>query len=91
MTHDSVSIRVLFFASARDRLGGKCEDQITLPRSRWTNYAELLDYLCGHVYPSINSIKSALALAVNEEYVLDGDIVLTSNDRVALIPPVTGG
>jgi molybdopterin synthase sulfur carrier subunit len=40
-------------------------------------------------YPKLNDIKSLL-VAVNSEYA-ESDLVLSENDEIALIPPVSGG
>lgn len=48
----------------------------------------LLDQL-GKRFPRLQSLTS-LAVAVNSEYA-DQDVVLTENDEIALIPPVSGG
>jgi hypothetical protein len=46
-------------------------------------------------YPKLAPLvmdESSLTLAVNEEYVPEGDtIVLKTGDTVALIPPISGG
>ncbi|WP_461832101.1 molybdopterin converting factor subunit 1 [Aquifex sp.] len=41
-------------------------------------------------YPQIESILESVKFAVNEEYV-DDDFKIKKGDRVALIPPVSGG
>lgn len=40
-------------------------------------------------FPKLQEIKSLL-IAVNSEYA-EGDLVLSENDEIALIPPVSGG
>ena len=40
-------------------------------------------------FPKLRDIKS-LMVAVNSEYA-EGDLLLTENDEIALIPPVSGG
>jgi molybdopterin converting factor subunit 1 len=40
-------------------------------------------------YPKLKDIKSLL-VAVNSEYA-ESDLVLSENDEIALIPPVSGG
>lgn len=40
-------------------------------------------------YPKLKDIKSLL-IAVNSEYA-ESDLVLSENDEIALIPPVSGG
>ena len=41
------------------------------------------------VFPKLKEIKS-LMVAVNSEYA-EGDLLLTEQDEIALIPPVSGG
>ena len=91
MSHSGVSVYLLFFASVRDRVGGKDNEKIILPNAQWQNYHQLISYICDELYPNIVDIKNNLAIAINEEYSLDGQITLQNNDRVALIPPITGG
>lgn len=40
-------------------------------------------------YPKLTDIKSLL-VAVNSEYA-ESDLILSENDEIALIPPVSGG
>lgn len=40
-------------------------------------------------YPKLKDIKSLL-VAVNSEYA-ESDLILSENDEIALIPPVSGG
>lgn len=86
-----MSITLLFFASVKDRLGGQTSSVILLPKNQWTSCEELIDFLCSDIIPQVSDIKTNLALAVNEEYRISGEIVLQDQDRVALIPPITGG
>ncbi len=41
-------------------------------------------------YPELGNLWDSVRFAVNEEYV-DEDYKLSDNDRVAVIPPVSGG
>lgn len=41
------------------------------------------------IFPKLQAIKS-LMVAVNSEYA-EGDLLLTEQDEIALIPPVSGG
>lgn len=41
-------------------------------------------------YPELEPILKVVRFAVNEEYV-DEDYFIGQNDRVAIIPPVSGG
>jgi molybdopterin converting factor small subunit len=86
-----VSISLLFFAVVKERLGGRNSHQVTLPKNRWNSSQELIDFLCSDILPEISEFKTFLALAVNEEYRISGEVILQDQDRVALIPPITGG
>lgn len=85
-----VKVDILFFATVRDRLS-KSQEKVTLPSNTWSSSAALLNHLCQHVYPCLQDLQSNLAVAVNEEYVIDGEVTLVDDDRLALIPPITGG
>jgi molybdopterin synthase sulfur carrier subunit len=82
------SLRVLFFAAARDAAG--CEEA----EVSWEGEAALtIDefwVLLEVRFPAVASVRPGLRLAKNLEY-LAGDEMLFSGDEVALIPPVSGG
>lgn len=82
------SLRVTFFAAARDAAG--CEsaeiswdgdEALTIERF-WT--------LVETRFPRLAGSRSAMRLARNLEYV-DTGARLVSGDEVAVIPPVSGG
>lgn len=82
------SLRVLFFAGARDASGcGEAE-------LSWDGEAALsIDefwMLLEARFPAVAAVRAGLRLAKNLEY-LAGDELLFSGDEVALIPPVSGG
>ncbi len=79
-------IRLRFFASLRERL--RCsEAERRLPEGATVD--DLWQALCAE-HPQLAGLRSSMTFAVNREYVR-GDHVLTANDEVALIPPVSGG
>ena len=92
MTPLRESIRVLFFAHAReitktneyeltfDRCEGLCDGLSVsgLVRALESQFGGLRD------------IRGAYALAVNQEYVQESDVVRVG-DEVAVIPPISGG
>lgn len=86
-----VVVTLLFFAGIRERLDGRTQEVLDLPRDTWSDPQELLSYLSTHHFPQISDIQSSLAVAVNECYYSQGQIVLETRDRIALIPPLTGG
>jgi molybdopterin synthase sulfur carrier subunit len=81
-----MTVRVLFFASLRERVkrsdaSWSVADGATVETLWQTLVAEL---------PAIEAMSGAVRFAVNREYV-DRGHVLTEGDEVAIIPPVSGG
>lgn len=87
-----VSVTVLLFAAVKERLGGKSRIEIKLQSNVFATSSRLLSHLLEQL-KGIEDFKSQLAIAVNEEYKTDEDgvVVLNPGDRIALIPPITGG
>ena len=77
-------IRVLYFSLLREKLG-RSEEEIEFSGS-----VRELKELLAERYPEARSLIRAVRVAVNEEYV-SGDRRLEGGERVALIPPVSGG
>ncbi len=77
-------VKVLYFSILRERVG-KSEEEIDFKGS----VAQLRELLSER-YPQIRDILGSVRFAVNEEYVGE-DFQLSGNERVALIPPVSGG
>lgn len=73
------------YGIARDILGGSV---ITLNLQEHLRVNELHRFLLQE-YPELAKLKS-LRIAVNEEYAAD-DVVISAQDEVVLIPPVSGG
>lgn len=82
------SVRVLFFAAARDAAG--CDEAGV----SWDGNAALtVDEfwtLLEARFPGVVPLRAGLRLARNLEYLAEGE-PLFSGDEVALIPPVSGG
>lgn len=86
---DQACVIVRFFAGARDRVG--MESTTVKLSSEWKNGDALLDELIKQ-FASLAELRPVLALAVNEEYVMDeSQLQLFDNDVLALIPPISGG
>ena len=87
-----VTIKVLFFAAAREAAGNLSSTDLELEDGANTAFlrkklAELFPKLASMVLDEDN-----LTLALNEEYVASGQVItLKSGDTVALIPPISGG
>lgn len=81
------SIRVLFFAAAREAAG--CEE-IALPvEGEELSAAEFWKVLL-EKFPGLQPLRSTVRIARNHEYLRDGQY-LRPGDEAALIPPVSGG
>lgn len=80
-----MNITVLFFGISSDLV---TENKVDLTLDKTISIAEFRTHL-QEVYPALENIKT-YALAVNEAYATD-DVLLKSNDVVAIIPPVSGG
>lgn len=77
-------IKVRLFGIARDIVG----DNLLVVEEPVKTVAELLKYIQSK-YPDFNKLTSLL-IAINEEYA-GNESLITDNDEVALIPPVSGG
>lgn len=80
-----LSIKILFFGITTD-LTKTSEISFQMPKNATVKECKLALIA---IYPSLKNIDS-YAIAVNERYAED-DLVLQSNDVVAIIPPVSGG
>lgn len=77
--------KINLFGITRDIVGGQTmEVEMSLPADVQAILAKLKTD-----YPTLNDIKSLL-VAVNSEYA-ESDLILSENDEIALIPPVSGG
>lgn len=90
--NSTVEVEVLFFASAREAVGGLSELKVTLEGNNTT--AGLRQRLAQD-YPRLANMvldEDSITLALNEEYVDAGQVLdLHNGDTVALIPPISGG
>ncbi len=80
------TIEVSFFGPAQDLAGTA---QTTIQLEGGASIADLRRALADKL-PELGRALSAMRFAVNESFVAD-DTQLTAGDRVALIPPVSGG
>lgn len=83
-------MKLLYFSWVRERIG-RDEEDIALPADIATVGA-LLNWLAerGPGYAAALADRSAIRVAVNQDYAEDSHPVAKS-DEVALFPPVTGG
>lgn len=80
-----MKINTLFFGIVTDLVGTNQQDFIVDENTSVANFKLILK----EKYPKLENINS-YAIAVNETYVNDVDI-LKDSDIVAIIPPVSGG
>lgn len=91
------TIKVLFFASAREAVGGIASTSIMLSEEGHEEIANTttLRSKLAMLYPKLASLvldEENITLALNEEYVPFGMVMtLKDGDVVALIPPISGG
>ncbi|MCR9291997.1 MAG: MoaD/ThiS family protein [bacterium] len=83
---DNISIEVLLFAGASELAGAR---SIVLSLAAGTTVAELRENLI-HQYPALEPLATVSRWAVGEIFV-DDTHCLKNSDRVAMIPPVSGG
>lgn len=85
---DTSSVTVKMFASAREAVG-KDEVKIKLNQSMT---AEDLRRNILEAYPTLSLRKIVFVLAVNHKVVVDdSNVVISSHDEVAVLPPISGG
>jgi molybdopterin synthase catalytic subunit len=81
-----VKIRLKLFAAAKEIVGRR---EVILDLPEGTTTGQFLQRVVAE-YPSLQGLAPSMLMAVNREYVGSGH-VLTEDDEVALIPPVSGG
>ncbi len=81
-----MKINVLLFASLRDIAG---KGQLELEVEENCTVEDLSKKLY-ELYPKVESFKSSVRIALNQEFV-EGDIELRDGDEIAYLPPVSGG
>ncbi|GBC88643.1 MAG: molybdopterin converting factor subunit 1 [Hydrogenobacter thermophilus] len=77
-------MKILYFSIIKEKLK-RSEEEIEFKGS-----VRELRVMLMERYPDIKELLSQVKFAVNEEYVSD-DYVLEGSERVAIIPPVSGG
>jgi molybdopterin converting factor subunit 1 len=80
-----MKVNIQLFGITRDIVG---QNQYSLSLNESATVADLLQQL-KQEFPEFNRLTSLL-VAINSEYA-DNQVVINSNDEVALIPPVSGG
>lgn len=90
-----ITIKVLFFASAREAAGNISETTIQLEdaTASTTTTTTGIRHALANLYPGLADMvldETNLTLALNEEYVTQ-EMPLKDGDTIALIPPISGG
>lgn len=85
--NNSVNVKILFFAKARE-LSGLKECNLTTIKN--ITYADLKKNIVSEF--NLECIRENLILALNENFVSE-DVVfnLSETDEIAIIPPLSGG
>ncbi|RLT40114.1 MAG: hypothetical protein DWI58_11615 [Chloroflexi bacterium] len=81
-------VTVRLFAGLREVVGS---DAIVEEFATPEVTVEALRARLGEAHPKLGPYLSGVAIAVNEEYILEPGTALTDGDTVALIPPISGG
>ncbi len=81
-----MSVKILFFATLRDRAGTKSLD-IEIPEG--TTVQRLKDQIARD-YPNLKQSMEAVLISINREYAFD-EAVVADGSEVAMFPPVSGG
>ena len=83
---NTISVQVLFFGGAKDITG---TSSIEVSLSAPATLADATTHLMQE-FPALKRFGRSLLFAVNQEYA-DPDLLLKSNDELAVSPPVSGG
>ena len=79
-------IKVLFFATLRDRAGMKSAE-LEIPVE--TTVQGLKDLIVD-AYPNLQETMDSVVISINREFAFD-ETVVPENAEVAMFPPVSGG
>ena len=79
-------IKVLFFATLRDRAGTK-SFELDIPEN--TTVQKLKDLVI-EAYPGLKETMDTVVISVNREFAFD-ESILPEDAEVAMFPPVSGG
>ena len=83
-----VTVTVLLFAKARELVGSPSVSS-SVPTT--IRYQELVSHLESQL-PVLKRLNRTFVLSLNENYLEDQqEIVLSSGDEIAVIPPISGG
>lgn len=84
----TIEVTVLYFAKSRE-VAGLPQESLQLDEGITTNDL-LVEIVKRH--PGMESVLKTCVLALNQEYVNQGDaLTLKGGDEIAVIPPLSGG
>ena len=85
-----MNLRVRFFASLREATGAGALDVELAPGATLSDLRRAVAQRLGPERAKAVA-PDAARVALNREFVTDGDAPLAAGDEVAFLPPVTGG
>ncbi|KAI7825521.1 molybdopterin synthase, small subunit CNX7 [Kickxella alabastrina] len=88
-----ISIKLLYFASARDAAHGLSSETIELEQQAPATLQSAVNIIRQR-HPNMEAVLKTALLSLNQEYCEaenTQDILLRDGDEVAVIPPVSGG
>ncbi len=86
MSLTSIRVKVLFFATLKERAGVKEIDMDIQESTPVMDFKELL----GSRYPALQEALPSALISINREYAFDQDII-PGDAEIAIFPPVSGG
>ncbi len=86
MSTSTIRVKVLFFATLKERAGVKEIDMDIQESIPVLQFKELL----GTRYPALQEALPSVLISINREYAFDQDII-PEDAEIAIFPPVSGG
>lgn len=86
MSATTIRVKVLFFATLKERTGVKEVDLEIQESTLVIQFKELL----GTRYPALQEALPSALISINREYAFDQDII-PHKAEIAIFPPVSGG
>ena len=80
-----MKVEILYFSQIKDKVGKSSE----VLEFTGNTVSDLVEFLA-QKYPNAKDVLEKSMFAVNEEYV-DKQKILKEGDKIAIIPPVSGG